>query len=216
LETDFDIWLTKQQPTFWKVSKGRKAYSATGGTGGSQAEVWPGIAPSTLIPPVPPDFVGELKCIQVDSSGAPLSGNALKGEATIYYADNQDITKYNAIGVKGYNTNDQDTVLCLGSASASSTSCPNQQGREYEACPQGWFLDHPATIAGPFFPGTPAIYAGTNLTIVPCTENFETQSPTNVTLQFLVTNEYEQTLSTSTTVTCWASWDLGRISPTHS
>ena len=208
LETDFDIWLTKQQPTFWTVSKGRSGVYP----GGPISPYWPGIAPAVLIPPVAPDFVGELKCIQVDSSGAPLSGNALKGEATIGYLNGGEVSKYNAIGVKGFNTNDQDTVLCLGSSSASSNSCPS--GREYEACPQGWFLDHPATmsLAAPQYPGGPVGYTGTNLTIVPCTENFETQAPTSVTLQFLVTNEYEQTLSTSTTVTCWASWDLGSSS----
>jgi hypothetical protein len=196
LETDFDIWLTKQQPTFWTASAGRRATSP--------GPLYPGIAPAVLIPPVAPDFVGELKCIQVDSSGAPLSGNALKGEATIGTRLTQDVTKYNAIGVKGYNTNDQDSVLCLGSSTASlPSSCPN--GREYEACPSGWFLDHPATQNGVPYP----VYTGTNLTVVPCTENFETQAATSVTMQFLVTNEYEQTLSTSTTVTCWASWDLG-------
>lgn len=206
LETDFDIWLTKQQPTFWTVSKGR---SGVYGAPGPASPYYPGIAPAVLIPPVAPDFTGELKCIQVDSSGAPLSGNALKGEATIYTSKNTnaDVTKYNAIGMKGYNTNDQDTVLCLGSSSASNASCPS--GREYDACPQGWFLDHPATVD---YGAPTGIIAATNLTIVPCTENLETQSPTNVTLQFLVTNEYEQTLSTSTTVTCWASWDLGSSS----
>jgi hypothetical protein len=200
LETDFDIWLTKQQPTFWTVSKGRRAIP------GPQDAWYPGFPPAVLIPPVAPDFQGELKCIQIDSSGAPLSGNALKGEATIVTLANLDVTKYNAVGVKGFNTNDQDTVLCLGSGSASlPASCPN--GREYEACPAGWHLDHPATVNEPAALGLG--YTGTNLTVVPCTENFETQVPTSVTLQFLVTNEYEQTLSTSTTVTCWASWDLG-------
>jgi len=196
LETDFDIWLTKQQPTFWTVSTGRTAVPD-----GTIGQAWPGIPPAVLIPPVAPDFQGELKCVQVDTSGAPLSGNALKGEATIKRLIDGDVVKYNAIGLKGYNTNDQDTVLCLGSSTASASSCPN--GREYDACPQGWFIDHPATSP------VPGLYAGTNLTVVPCTENFETQSPTKVTLQFLVTNEYEQTLSTSTTLTCWASWDLG-------
>jgi len=207
LETDFDIWLTKQQPTFWTVSQGRRACSALG----CPPNGYPGIAPAVSIPPVAPDFTGELKCIQVDSSGEPLSGNALKGEATIGTRLTQDVTKYNAIGVKGYNTNDQDTVLCLGSSTASlPSSCP--KGREYEACPAGWLLDHPSTQSGAPFPGAPEVYAGTNLTIVPCTENFETQSPTQVTMQFDVVNEYEQHLSTSTTVTCWASWDLGSSS----
>ena len=206
LETDFDIWLTKQQPTFWTVSKGRKASPSLPTQG-----IWyPGFAPSGLIPPVAPDFVGELKCFQVDSSGAPSSGNAFKGEATLETIATGDVSKYNAVTFKGYNTNDQDTVLCLGSATATNAACPN--GREYEACPLGWLLDHPATgsLGGILDPTGNTV--GTNLTVVPCTENFETQVATSVTMQFLVTNEYEQTLSTSTTVSCWASWDLGSSS----
>ena len=35
------------------------------------------------VPPVVPDFTGELKCIEVDASGFPVPGNALKGEATL-------------------------------------------------------------------------------------------------------------------------------------
>jgi len=51
----------------------------------------------------------------------------------------------------------------------------------------------------------------TNITVVPCSENFETQAPPRITLQFLVTNEFEQTLSASTSFTCWASFDLEQI-----
>ena len=36
---------------------------------------------SGAIPPVPPGFEGELKCVQVDASGTPFGGNNLKGEA---------------------------------------------------------------------------------------------------------------------------------------
>jgi hypothetical protein len=45
----------------------------------SRAEFDPG-----RIPPAGKDpFSGELKCIEVDSSGAPIDGDHLKGEATI-------------------------------------------------------------------------------------------------------------------------------------
>ena len=80
-----------------------------------------------------------------------------------------------------------------------------------------WRFDHPATgapdpvVEQQICPGatSPCSSVSTNLTVVPCTENFETQALTAVTLQFLVTNEYEQTLSASTTFACWASFDLG-------
>ena len=34
------------------------------------------------------DFTGELKCVEVDAAGAPLSGNHLKGEATLVQKNN--------------------------------------------------------------------------------------------------------------------------------
>ena len=52
----------------------------------------------------------------------------------------------------------------------------------------------------------------TSITIVPCTENFETQVPTTVTIQFLVYDEFESNFSASTSVTCWAELQLDEIS----
>src|SRR5262249_31710053 len=51
----------------------------------------------------------------------------------------------------------------------------------------------------------------TELTFVPCTENFETQIPTSVTLQFITINEFESQFSVSTTITCWANFDLDQL-----
>ena len=39
------------------------------------------------VPPVVPDFQGELKCVEVDSGGAPVGGNHLKGEASLVQID---------------------------------------------------------------------------------------------------------------------------------
>jgi hypothetical protein len=36
---------------------------------------------------VPPDFEGELKCVQIDASGIPFGGNNLKGEAVLRRID---------------------------------------------------------------------------------------------------------------------------------
>jgi hypothetical protein len=47
---------------------------------------------------------------------------------------------------------------------------------------------------------------------VPCTENFETQEPTTVTIQFLVYDEFESVFSASTSITCWADLQLDQIS----
>jgi hypothetical protein len=82
-EIDFDIMLTKQQPTHWVVSTGRlfdpEAESC------STDEDFFACNDAGLnigrVPPVDEFFTGELKCIEVDMSGAPVSGNRLHGRA---------------------------------------------------------------------------------------------------------------------------------------
>jgi hypothetical protein len=221
-ETDFDIYLTKQQPTHWIVSTGRRVESntpadktcnfdqKTGVTfeGCFNAGLDPG-----FIPPVSGVFTGELRCIEVDSSGAPINGNHLKGEATIVTA-NGDASKYNAIGIMGLNTNTNsnngDGTLCLGGG--VSDSCPT--GAEYNACPQTLILNHFASGASDpvldEFLGGPSRVT-TELTLVPCTDDFENQIPGRGVIQFLITNEFELAYSTSTTVTCWANFSLNQI-----
>ena len=216
-ETDFDIWLTKQQPTHWVVSTGRRVSTeatcrtsacdpATSGT--SHADCCDAGFDPGRVPPVAPCFTGELKCVEVDAGGAPLPGNSLKGEATLEEIATGDVSKYNAIGLKGLNPNNQDNVLCLGHGGGAN--CPG--GPEYEGCPATWIFDHSAVGAEDLLVGEGS-RVGTDLTVVPCTENFELQSTPAVTLQFLVTNEFEQTFSASTTFACWASWNLETINP---
>jgi hypothetical protein len=230
-ETDFDIWLTKQQPTHWVVSTGRldnpldetcrKTSCDPESTGGDEADCCDAGFDPGHIPPVAPDFMGELKCIEVDASGAPVGGNAFKGEATLVERGAvTDVSKYNAIGLKGNDLNNMDGTLCLGGG--VSAECPT--GAEYDACPLTWILDHPAygaadqiVDAQPFCEGPgPCSAVTTNLTVVPCTENFETQNPQLVTLQFSITNEFEQTFSASTSFRCWASYELTDINPIFS
>jgi hypothetical protein len=240
-EVDFDIVLTKQQPTYWLVSEGRLVdpmdpvcSRITGVDACPNAGIDPG-----RVPPVVEDFQGELKCVEVDASGAPLSGNHLKGEATLVTYDvcnpttsqcelsgfpcnptvpdstcdgeRFDVAKYNALGIIGNDQNDGDGVLCLGGV--ASDACP--KGAEYNACPQTWILDHMADGAA-----SPALGSESNvttdITVVPCTENFETQVPTSVTIQFAITNEYEQPFSASTTVQCWAEMQLSSINEVFS
>ena len=240
-EIDFDITLTKQQPTYWDVARGRLQNDITGVSEPpctrTNNECWnTGIDPGR-VPPTLQDFTGELKCIEVDGSGAPLPGNHLKGEATLYAAEpcdipvgdtegtcrshptttctenrecpgtTGDVAKYNAIGFWGFNENDRDTVLCLGGD--VSDACP--MGREYNACPQTWILNHLAeNEEDPLMGEDSEVH--TSITVVPCTENFETQDATSVTIQFDVFNEFEFRLSASTTITCWAEVRLIDIS----
>lgn len=240
-ETDFDIWLTRQQPTHWVASLGRHFSQSNGNLGLS-----PG-----LVPPVPQGFIGELKCIQVDESGNPLRANALKGEATLRNLAG-DVSEYNAIAFRGNpdmtvvdpRTTDLsggDLVLDLTSLTDSDTG--DNTGM-YSACPDTLLFNHFAElspdmvidqigtcdtvcVAGPNIgtsctPSTASTDCGigglcgscpvsTELTLVPCQEDFENQQGAAVTVQFLIINEFEQAFSTSTTVSCYMNLPLGLI-----
>ena len=225
-EIDFDIWLTKQQPTYWLVSEGRlvnpadpscsnelgakmaPSSSAEEGKKHGFFSCWNAGFDPGRVPPVVEDFTGELKCVEVEETGAPVSGNHLKGEATLVTLETGDVAKYNALGIIGLNNNNGDEILCLGGQPDEEGDCP--EGAEYNACPQTWILNHLADGAA-----DPVIGANsrvtTDITVVPCAENFETQVPETVTIQFLLYNEYEQRFSTSTSVTCWAELNLSAI-----
>lgn len=51
----------------------------------------------------------------------------------------------------------------------------------------------------------------TDLTLIPCTQDFENSRPARVTVQFEIFNEFEQKLSASTTVDCWANFFLFQV-----
>ena len=217
-EVDFEIFLTKQQPTHWVVSTGRHVDSAAPADQRCSANFRDcndaGFDPGA-IPPVPDIFTGELKCIEVDSSGAPINGNHLKGEATIVTPDG-DASTYNAVGIIGLNTNsnvnNSDNTLCLGGD--VTAACPT--GAEYNACPDTLIANHFASgasdpIIDEFTAESSSV--STEITIVPCTEDLENQIPAQVVVQFLIINEFEELFSTSTTVICWANLDLFAINP---
>jgi hypothetical protein len=226
-EINFDIFLTKQQPTHWVVGSGRSRNPTDPiciGDGNmvvnrdcSGAGFDPGLIPLTTDP-----FVGELRCIEVDSSGAPINGNHLKGEATIVAAasftaggaqeevQRTEISKYNAIGILGLNTdlnsNNSDSVLCLGGG--VRPGCPG--GAEYNGCPEKVFLNHFAENAD----NPVALEFGdtsnvtTEVTLVPCTQDLENLVRPRLTVQFTVANEFEELFSASIPVDCWANFFL--------
>jgi len=220
IEVDFDITLTKQQPTHWLLSDGRPQTVAPKACDRVNHDCnGAGFNPGP-VPPVPDPFVGELKCLEVDSAGAPINGNHLKGEATIVNLPpaRGDASKYNAVGILGLNTdtnsNNSDTTLCLGGD--VTTTCPT--GAEYNACPETVILNHFAENATEpvydEFLGAGLSHVRTELTLVPCSEDFENQAPKPVTVQFRITNEFEELFSASTTVTCWGNFhllDVGRV-----
>jgi hypothetical protein len=254
VEIDFDIWLTKQQPTHWVVSRGRlvdatdppcgssavKVVKSTAGLIGEIPEGFnncdgAGIDPGR-VPPVEEFFTGELKCIEVDQTGHPVSGNHLKGEATEVIRNvcdpedgeceidgedcdsnddcdlgNFDVAKANALGIIGNENNDGDGVLCLGGE--PSDECP--EGAEYDACPETWIANHFAD--GAFYPtrnDEDAAFVETTWTFVPCTQNFETQDLETVRINVLIWNEFENVFSFGFPITCWDEIELDELNTT--
>lgn len=248
--TDFTIWLTKQQPTHWQVSTGRFV-NPTDTCSSSDGRYLPsascsnaGIDPGA-IPPVLEDFVGELKCVEIDAAGNPIGGNHLKGEATLVSADN-DVSKYNAIGIQGTDLAGETGNELLLNQPLDAEEPVGQ----YDACPAVLLLNHlsegvtdPVLYANlrggtctapantPCYTdadctGTcqnaPQIENGagdidlvsaslTDLTLIPCTEDFENAAPASVTVQFEIYNEFEQAFSASVTVDCWKNFYLFEV-----
>ena len=209
-ELDFEIWLTKQQPTHWSVRTGRN-FTPYPTFGDDSSGFVPG-----HIPPVT-DFVGELKCIEVTDSGEPITRNDLKGEATLVslvtmvdgplssnFTVEGDVAKYNAIGIRGNPDVAPGNPLLLDG------------GATYDACPAKLILNH-FTSGAPDMVVSEIIGDGatskefTDLTLVPCNEDFENQIPKWVTVQFIVYNEYEERYSTSITVSCFLETELANI-----
>jgi hypothetical protein len=213
-ETDFDIWLTRQQPTVWVASLGRSVSFMVPGVDQKNDTVgyYGGFAPG-LIPPVQEGFIGELKCVQVDASDAPLRANALKGEATIRN-NLGDVSQYNAIAFQG-NT---DMQFSEGDSNDLVLDLTQNSVGEYSACPDTLLFNHFAEgaddpvidqLCGP----GPCVSAplSTELTLIPCAQNLENQIFGKVTIQFVVYNEFEQPFSTSTTVSCFLNLPLDEI-----
>lgn len=191
---DFELLLTRQQPTQWRVSSGRRV-DPTDAFADPQAGFDPG-----LIPPLPSGFEGALVCVEVDSNGDPLGQNRLKGEATILDANGNDVSKYNGFALaKSGGNNDADLAL---------------NGTEYETCPATLYLNF--SPRGSLDPVIEALgnanlnsFIGTNLTLLPCDLDFRNGVRTNGTVSFLVRDEFESPFSGSFPFQCWTSIDLG-------
>lgn len=226
-EINFDILLTKQQPTHWVVGRGRPQnasdpicyWDPDTNTVANRDCVNAGFDPGR-VPLTPDPFIGELRCVEVDSSGAPINGNHLKGEATLVTPDADDddipsdISKYNAIGLLGLNSdlnsNNSDLTLCIGGD--VSQECPG--GAEYSPCPDTVILNHFAEgAANPVIEqhGNGPSSVTTEVTFVPCTQDLENLERPVFTVQFLLTNEFEELFSASTTIDCWGNYNLDEI-----
>ncbi|HUI28509.1 MAG TPA: hypothetical protein VL403_20695 [Candidatus Kryptonia bacterium] len=225
-ETDFNVVLTAGQPIAWQASEGLQTFC-------SDATVWYPCIPidgtsrkgppdptdpsgrrfqsnaGTRIPSVPEaPFVGELRCIVVDDTGAPVVGsgaNVLVGHATTNFGGVFDAAKSNAIGIRALDNpaNDaSDGRLVLGG-----------DGAQYEGCPSVLILNH-------FFDFAEDPVTNRTITtfpiFVPCTANYLAQVPGSAIAQYLVFNEFEQRFSTSNTVRCfYGGFPLSNIDTTQ-
>ena len=112
----------------------------------------------SLIPPSPEDpFIGDLTCIAVDETGAPVGRNDMVGHALIGFirADGEfiDTAGYNPIGFPAINgANNRNLTLVLGGptganpaqnpADAACLATQPSTCAEYEGCPNILILDH--------------------------------------------------------------------------
>src|SRR5262245_28431547 len=217
VETDFHLTLTKRQPISWSVNDGLSSLPLANRPGqGTPPQFNQGnIPPVGEVP-----FTGELICVEVDSATElPIDRNDYKGEATITTTvlANIDANKYNAIGIKAIEGRQTDPpgVLNIGGPDAeygvfNETVDPPRFG----GCPNVLTLNH-------FFDGANVIThdnevqgeVNSVLTIVPCQRDYLTQTfnGPDITVQFLVFNEFEQRFSTSTKVSCYKEVRLSDI-----
>ena len=224
VEFNFDVVLTANQPLAWSALDGLSGAGSSGDLSLANGHLpCPGLpfrrdCPSaigtnagTRVPPVSePTFIGELKCIQADpitrhpavcgDTGQPACQDYLVGTATIQrLGDGQlDAAEYNAVGLKSFGANNGDGFLNIGGDAA-----------EYEPCAEVLILNH--LFDGATDPISGAATARTELTLVPCSEDFLTQTTPPVTAQFLVYNEFEQRFSTSRPVSCLLDSSLSLI-----
>ena len=225
--SDFELLLTKQQPTHWRAGTGR-AVNPFDPFGTENAGLDPG-----LVPPVPLGFVGALICNEVLPDGAPVAKNAIKGEARIGSTGvSGDYSKYNAVAFDAKGT---PTGPAL-----------NLDGNEYANCPTALNfnlvadgatdpviedLGNGGICVGGVTPGAPCNSNAqcdqgtcntgrssvvTTMTILPCNLDMLNGIPSSVTVQFEVLDEFEVLRSGSTTVECWGSFNIGKIAAMRS
>lgn len=213
VERDFNIRLTRQQPTIWRASTGRllNIFDGTVGAcedvtvGDATRQNCPGFDPGN-VPNLGPFFEGYLICVETDASGAPRGGNSFKGEAIIESVGEDGgtpagldglISAYNAVTISAENP-DGNEVLQL-------------DGEEYSQCPNALRFTHLAEGAVDPVIDDDLITTTTELTLVPCTLNFESQTPPFVTLQMFVWDQLETGVSFPAALECWFNENLGDL-----
>ena len=187
--TDFQVHLTRLQPTTWIAGVGLPP-TPPDTWPPEQADKYPG-----PVPPVGVGFVGELRCVVVNDNELPVSRNALTGEATIIDRNTHSTRKYRGVGIRGLPRNNNDNILLFNDV-------------EYTTCPRILLLNHFFDDAPDPLLGTPI---NTNITFVPCSGNLEQTAPGTANLLFDVYNEFEERFSASFVVACYSDIRLSEI-----
>jgi len=198
--SDFRVVLTHDQPTSFVASRGRLAdpLDEPCATNGDLDCYGAGFDPGR-VPALPFGFTGELRCVETDAAGFPLSGNHLTGEATLIDALTGDASKYSAIGIAGLDTNDSDPVLRLG--------------EEYTACPQDLVLDHALEGVEDEQLGAGSA-VDTELTLVACSSDLESLITPFLVISLQATSELGVQTTAFATVPGWGNLRFSDISPT--
>lgn len=189
-ETDFFLFLTRQQPTQWLASAGRPV-NPFDPLASPQAGIDPG-----LVPPLLSTFIGELICVQTDVGGSPVGGNALTGSATLIGPDGS-ASKYNGIAILGDDVDGDETL--------------NLDNVEYRACPSELVFPHFAQGASDPFLGDDSQVLS-RLALVPCSHDLENAIPAQVSFTVFSYDEYEIRLSANGLFTCRLDALLDEIS----
>lgn len=150
-----------------------------------------GVFNNTSFTAVPPfSASGELKCIvQPDEEGLDRH-NAIQGRAAVFGADGQTIG-YSAVGFLRLVDGPLENVIPLDGVTYSQ--CPDEQHFVFQS-------------------STAAAATESEIVIAPCSEDLENLVSPPTTVQFEIINEFEQRLSASTIVTCYARRTLRQIS----
>jgi hypothetical protein len=218
---DFDIILTRQQPTFWRVSTGR-VFDPLQGPGPAcetfgdpLRQSCPGFFEAgQVIPPVQP-FRGEVRCIQTSMDGNAIAANALKGEATIETLGSIQISEYNSVNIRAVSPPiDNAAILELNGVDPANTSY-----NVYNACPEAVEVtnyargaeDLVAASIDPAACATSGCPVTTEFTVIPCRADFENEIATRFQLFIEYTNEFEQTLSIERAFDCWTTFTLENL-----
>lgn len=146
------------------------------------------IATFTSVPPFYGE--GELKCGVIPNSPELRHHNVVQGRALVFDDDGQ-AASYSAVAFRRLVPGAFEGVFRL-------------DGQTYEKCPDRLHFDVLAIQSG----------SASEIVLVPCDQNFATQTATTVTAQFQIINEFEQSFSASIGVTCWDRRPLDRVSST--